>query len=247
MPSSRGGTWPQGPCHAGQEASCACAILGLGNSPLLAAQGLNTTRQLTIKHKEQTRQQPVWIKEINAYKNALSPWKKGDAKHEASFPRLGSPSDGSEPHNGDGGGDGQGPPLRASCEEGGGHQHPDSRGRSCRHHADHKAEGGQLRPCVCGPVSLRAPVSMGGPQGLRVRPGTLRTGPWPTTVDRCGSPACGVRVALVGLWVGQGLTQEETGAQSRYIRPGREWTPCEKTVPQTDAVPWLPGGTGGKR
>ena len=88
---------------------------------------------------------------------------------------------------------------------------------------------------------LRAPVSMGGPQGLRVRPGTLRTGPWPTTVDRCGSPACGVRVALVGLWVGQGLTQEETGAQSRYIRPGREWTPCEKTVPQTDAVPWLPG------
>ena len=121
------------------------------------------------------------------------------------------------------------------------------KGRSCRHHADHKAEGGQLRPCVCGPVSLRAPVSMGGPQGLRVRPGTLRTGPWPTTVDRCGSPACGVRVALVGLWVGQGLTQEETGAQSRYIRPGREWTPCEKTVPQTDAVPWLPGGTGGKR
>lgn len=104
MPSSRGGTWPQDPRRAGQEASCACTTLGLGNSPLLAAQGLNTTRQLTIKHKEKTSQQPVWIKEINACKNALSPRKKGDAKHEASFPRLGSPSDGSEPHNGDGGG-----------------------------------------------------------------------------------------------------------------------------------------------
>lgn len=137
LPSSQGGTWPQGPSRAGQEASCACTTLGLGNSPLLAAQGLNTTRQLTIKHKEQTRQQPVWIKEINAYKNALSPWKKGDAKHEASFPRLRSPSDGSEPHNGDGGGvGGQGPPLRASCKEGGWTSTPGLKGTvlptSCR-------------------------------------------------------------------------------------------------------------------
>lgn len=67
---------------------CACTTLGFGEFPLLAAQGLNTTRQPTIKHKEKTRQQPVWIKEINAYKNALSPWKKGDAKHEASFPQT---------------------------------------------------------------------------------------------------------------------------------------------------------------
>ena len=83
--------------------------------------------------------------------------------------------------------------------EGGGHQQPDSRGQSCRHHADHKADGGQILPWVCGLASLRAPVGMGGLQGLRVRPGTLSTGPWPTTVDGCGSPTCGVRVALVGL------------------------------------------------
>lgn len=211
---------------------------------MLAAQGLNTTRQLTIKHKEKTRQQPVWIKEINAYKNALSPWKKGDAKHEASFPRLGSPSDGSEPHNGDGGGGNKvhrsGHPVRKGVDT------------STRTQGDGLAD--IMQPtrqrevsCVCDLASLRAPGSMGGPQGLRVRPGTCRTGPWPTTVDRCGSPTCGVGVALVGLWVGQGLTQEETGVRSRYVRPGREWAPGEETVPQADAASWLRGGPGGKR
>lgn len=62
--------------------------LWLGNFPSLGARGLNTTPQLIIKYKEQTRQQPGWIKEVNAYKSALSPWKKGDTKHKASFPSL---------------------------------------------------------------------------------------------------------------------------------------------------------------
>lgn len=102
----------------------------------------------------------------------LEPLEK-DAKHEASFLTWVTGPDGSEPHNGDGVGG-----IRSTAQgipaEGGGHQHPDSAGRSCRRHAAHKAEGGQL--CVR-PRQPQGSGSMGGPQGLRVRPGTCRIGP----------------------------------------------------------------------
>lgn len=96
------GPGPRGSSHAGQEASSDCPTLGLRNYALLGGQGLNTKPQLTMKYKEQTKQQPGWIKEINAYKSALSLWKKGDTKHKAPFPSLASPSGSSEPHDGEG-------------------------------------------------------------------------------------------------------------------------------------------------
>lgn len=36
-----------------------------------------------IEYKEQTRQELGWMKAVDAYKSALSPWKKGEAKHRA--------------------------------------------------------------------------------------------------------------------------------------------------------------------
>lgn len=77
-----GRTRPQVPDGLAGEASSACPASGLGNSP-------GRVPQLIIKYKAQTRQQQGRMKESRAYKSVLSPWKKGDTKHKASFPASG--------------------------------------------------------------------------------------------------------------------------------------------------------------